>query len=55
MRTAMNRDHRRQIAQHATDLLVQVIQGIAVFSEYNQFALAATGFAHLGCMLQDLW
>ena len=41
------------IAQHAGDLLVQVVQRVAVLGEDDQLAQVAAGIAHGGVVLQD--
>ena len=50
---AVDGDDGVGIAQHSGNLLVEVIQCVAVLGEDDELALAAIGIAHVGVVLQD--
>jgi len=51
--TTVDRDNRVGITQHAGDLPMEIIQGIAVLGKDDQLALAAAGIAHGRVVLQE--
>ena len=53
MGAAVDGDDGVGIAEHAGNLLVQVVQGVAVLGEDDELAQAAAGIAHGGIVLQD--
>ncbi len=54
MGAAVNGHDRIVAAQNASDLLMEVVQRVAVLGEDDQLALPPGGVSHFGCVLQDL-
>ena len=53
MRAAVDGDDGVLVAKHAGDLLVQIVQGVAMLGEDDQLALPAGSVAHFGVVLED--